>query len=122
MKFILKRTRPRFAEINSASYLVRALKSLFLLTMCFFRNRWMKREDINDYGNHKRRSNNKTCTRIELKKKRKSAQFLRPGISVKKFTRAVFRKQTHFLCSPKHLSKSLQATCFSMRQKVPIST
>ena len=28
MKFILKRTRPRFAEINSASYLVRALKSL----------------------------------------------------------------------------------------------
>ena len=90
--------------------------------MCFFCNRWMKRKEINDYGNHKRRSNNKTFSRIELKKKRKSAQFLRPGISVKKFTRAVFRLQTHFLYSPKHLLKSQQATCFSMRQKVPIST
>ena len=42
----------------------------------------------------------KTFIRIERRKKWNSPQFVRPGIGVKKFTRAVFRKQTHYLFSP----------------------
>ena len=42
----------------------------------------------------------KTFIRIEKRKKWNSPQFVRPGIGVKKFTRAVFREQTHFFFSP----------------------
>ena len=46
----------------------------------------------------------KTFLRIERRKKWNSPQFIRPGIGVKKFTWAVFRKQTHFFFSPKIIS------------------
>ena len=42
----------------------------------------------------------KTCIQAGKRKKWKSAPFLRPGKGVKKFTRAVFRKQTNIFFSP----------------------